>query len=134
MTQFVFGAAYTDYSFVQATFESPITAPSPYRKSIFQVAYREEHFLARANLLRRQGYTVTSTIGNEAAKAVLPMLPQVDLLIIGHAAPEQTRLDMVAWLSEHYPRTSIVALNPSHEGLGKLLFNECIIHHRLGCP
>ena len=46
------------------------------RKRIFQVAYREEHLLARADLLRRQGYTVTSTIGNEAAKAVLPMLPQ----------------------------------------------------------
>ena len=113
MTQFVFGAAYTDYSFVQATFESPITAPSPYRKRIFQVAYREEHFLARANFLRRQGYTVTSIIGNEAAKAVLPMLPQVDLLIIGHAALEETRLDMVAWLHERYPRTRILSLSPT---------------------
>jgi len=93
------------------------------RKRIFQVAYREEHFLARADLLRRQGYTVTSTIGNEAAKAVLPMLPQVDLLIIGHAAPEQTRLEMVAWLSERYPRTSILALNPSYERLGTLPLN-----------
>jgi CheY-like chemotaxis protein len=93
------------------------------RKCIFQVAYREEHFLARANLLRRRGYTVTSTIGNEAAKAVLPTLPQVDLLIIGHAAPAQTRLDMVAWLRERYPRTSILALNPPHERLGTLRFN-----------
>ena len=98
------------------------------RKRIFQVAYREEHFLARADLLRRQGYTVTSTIGNEAAKAVLPMLPQVDLLIIGHAAPEQTRLEMVAWLSERYPRTSILALNPSHERLGTLPLNA--VHYR----
>ncbi len=93
------------------------------RKRIFQVAYREEHFLARADLLRRQGYTVISTIGNEAAKVVLPMLPQVDLLIIGHAAPEQTRLDMVAWLRERYPPTSILALNPSDERLGTLRFN-----------
>jgi CheY-like chemotaxis protein len=93
------------------------------RKSIFQVAYREEHFLARASLLRGRGYTVTSAIGNEAAKAVLPMLPRVDLLIIGHAAPEQTRLDMVAWLRERYPRTSILALNASHERLGTLRFN-----------
>jgi hypothetical protein len=93
------------------------------RKRIFQVAYREEHFLARAHLLRRQGYAVTSAIGNEAAKAVLPMLPGVDLLIVGHAAPEQTRLDMVAWLRERYPRISILAINPSHEQLGTLRLN-----------
>ncbi len=93
------------------------------RKRIFQVAYREEHFLTRAHLLRRQGYTVTSAIGNEAAKAVLPTLPGVDLLIVGHAAPEQTRLDMVAWLRERYPRTVILALNPSPEQLGTLRLN-----------
>jgi len=51
------------------------------------------------------------------------MLPRADLLIIGHAAPEQIRLDMVAWLRERYPRTSILALNPSHEQLGTLRFN-----------
>jgi hypothetical protein len=93
------------------------------RKRIFQVAYREEHFLARATLLRRQGYTVTSTIGNETAKGLLPMLPQVDLLITGHAAPAQTRLDMAAWLRERYPGTGILALNPSHERLATLRFN-----------
>lgn len=58
------------------------------RKRIFQVAYREEHFLARANLLRCQSYTVTSAMGNGAAKIVLPILPRLDLFIIGHAAPE----------------------------------------------
>jgi hypothetical protein len=93
------------------------------RKRIFQIAYREEHFLARADFLRCQGYTVTSAIGNEAAKALLPILPRVDLFIIGHAAPEQTRLDMVAWLRERYPRTSVLALNPTHERLGTLRFN-----------
>jgi hypothetical protein len=95
----------------------------PDRKRIFQVAYLEEHFLARAHLLRYRGYTVTSAIGNEAAKAVLPMLPQADLLIIGHAAPEQTRLHMAAWLREHYPQTGILALNPTHEGLATLDLN-----------
>lgn len=92
-------------------------------KHIFQVAYREEHFLARASLLRRQGYTVASAIGNEAAKAVLPLLPPADLFIIGHAAPEQTRLDMAVWLRERYPKTSILALNPSPERLDTLRYN-----------
>jgi hypothetical protein len=92
-------------------------------KHIFQVAYLEEHFLARAHLLRCQGYTVTSAIGNEAAKAVLPLLPRVDLLIIGHAASEQTRLDMAVWFRERYPRTSILALNASHEPLSALRLN-----------
>jgi hypothetical protein len=92
-------------------------------KRIFQVAYREEHFLARAKLLRCRGYTVTSVIGNEASKAVLSIQPRVDLFIIGHAPPEQIRLDMVAWLRERYPQTGILALNPSHERLGTLRFN-----------
>jgi hypothetical protein len=93
------------------------------RKHIFQIAYREEHFLTRAKLLRCQGYAVTSTIGNEAAKTVLPMLPRVDLFVVGHAAPQQIRLDMVAWLWERYPHTSILALNPSPERLGTLGLN-----------
>ena len=83
------------------------------RKRIFQVAYREEHFVARANLLRCQGYTVTSAIGNEAAKTVLPLLPPVDLFIIGHAAPETdpTGHGCVvarALSTDKYPRTQSV--------------------------
>jgi hypothetical protein len=93
------------------------------RKRIFQVAYREDHLLARADMLRCRGYTVTSAIGNEAAKAILPMLPRVDLLIIGHAAPAQTRLNMVAWFRDHCSRTSILALNPPNEQLGTLRWN-----------
>jgi hypothetical protein len=87
------------------------------RKRIFQVAYREEHFLARARLLRRQGYAVISAIGNDAAQAVLPWLPEVHLLIIGHAAPAPTRLAMAKWLGERYPHTPILALNPWDERL-----------------
>ena len=63
---------------------------------------------------------MTSAVGNEAAKAVLPWLPLVELLIIGHAAPEKTRLDMAAWFREGYPGTSILALNPSHGQLSTL--------------
>jgi hypothetical protein len=103
-------------------------ANAPVTKHIFQVAYCEEHFLARAVLLRRRGYSVTSVIGNEAAKALLAALPAEDLLIIGHAAPEQTRLDMVLWLQAYYPKTCILALNPPNERLGTWQFNA--VHDR----
>jgi short-subunit dehydrogenase involved in D-alanine esterification of teichoic acids len=37
----------------------------------------------------------------------------VDLFIVGHTAPEQTRKEMVDWLKTNYPKVKILALNPS---------------------
>ena len=90
------------------------------RKRIFQVAYCEEHFLARAHLLRRQGlhrYIHHRQRGCKSRPANAAPGGSFDHRT---RAPEETRLDMVAWLCEGYPRTSILALNPSHEQLGTL--------------
>ncbi len=88
-------------------------------KRIFQIAYTEQLRSERAELLRGLGYGVVSVIGNEAAKVLLSAIQYVDLalFIIGHAAFEQTRNEIVDWLKEKYPNITILALNPPNQEL-----------------
>jgi hypothetical protein len=79
---------------------------------VFQVAYDERLAPARAEILRQHGYEVVSVIGNEAAKIVLSLPQRFDLFIMGHAAPEESRKEMVAWLKTRYPDVRVIALNP----------------------
>jgi hypothetical protein len=79
---------------------------------VFQVAYNEAYVYERARLLRQHGYHVQSVIGNDAAKVMLNDRPRYDVFVVGSDAPEETRLEMVRWLLENYPRQRIVALNP----------------------
>jgi hypothetical protein len=81
-------------------------------KRLFQIAYDEKLLVMRGEILRAQGYEVTSVIGNETAMTVLGIGEDFDLFVIGHAAPQETRIAMVAWLKARYPKTKIVALNP----------------------
>jgi len=79
---------------------------------VFQIAYDSGLASARTSVLRLQGYEVVSVIGNEAAKAVLSVPEQYDFFIVGHAAADQVRQEMVLWLKAHYPGVRILALNP----------------------
>jgi hypothetical protein len=79
---------------------------------VFQIAYDGGLASARISALRLRGYEVVSVIGNEAAKVVLSMPEQYDFFIIGHAAEDQVRKEMVLWLKAHYPGVPILALNP----------------------
>ena len=79
---------------------------------VFQIAYDGGLATARTMALRLQGYEVVSVLGNEAAKVVLSMPEEVDFFIVGHAADDQTRKEMVAWLKANYPGIRILALNP----------------------
>ena len=85
-------------------------------KRIFQIAYAEQIRIARAELLRSLGYPVISVAGNDAAKVLLTTLQRENLgiaiFIVGHAAPIQTRIEMVNWPKTNYPETKILALNP----------------------
>ena len=81
-------------------------------KRLFQIAYGERLLVMRGDILRAQGYEVTSVIGNEAAKTVLDTGQDFDLFVVGHAAPQETRIAMVVWLKARYPKTKILALNP----------------------
>jgi hypothetical protein len=86
-------------------------APQPGGKRIFKVSYGNS-LASRAHALRREGYDVTSVLGNQIAKFVLAMHPPYDLFVIGDAAAEHERLEMVRWLRSVYPDSRVVALSP----------------------
>ena len=85
------------------------------KRIVFQIGYDKKGMNARTELLRRFGHEVISVIDNDAAKVALHTIPAVDLFIVGHTAPEQTREEIVAWLRANYPKVKIVALNPSKD-------------------
>lgn len=63
-------------------------------------------------MLRLRGYEVVSVLGNEAAKVVLTLPHHCDLFIVGHAAPEESRKQMVSWLKTKFPGVRVLGLNP----------------------
>lgn len=79
---------------------------------VFQITYDPNRAPGRAEVLKLHGYEVITVIGNEAAKVILSMRQDCDLFIVGHAAPEETRRDMVEWLKANYPDVPILAVNP----------------------
>lgn len=85
-------------------------------KRVFQIAYDEESRLRRTELLLGCGYGVISVLGNEAAKILLRSIQHYDLFMVGPAATEERRQEMVDWLKENYPTVKILALNspPQH--------------------
>ena len=89
-----------------------ISIKSPHKRIMFQIGYDEKELKVRAELFRRFGHEVISVADNDAAKRVLTSIQNVDVFIVGHAAPEQTRKEMVAWLKTNFPRIKIVALIP----------------------
>ncbi|HKW35142.1 MAG TPA: hypothetical protein VJN92_19170 [Candidatus Acidoferrum sp.] len=99
------------------------------RKRIFQIAYDEEAGLQSAELLKRRGYGVISVLSNEAAKILLTSIQKYDLFIIGHAAPEESRREMVDWLKGKYPDVKILALNSPHQPLPNVDYNALHEEH-----
>jgi hypothetical protein len=91
-----------------------ISIKSPAKQVVFQVVYDDEKGLnARTELFRSFGHEVISVVDNEAAKLALTSIKSVDVFIVGHTAPEQTRKEMVDWLKANFPQAKIVALIPS---------------------
>ncbi|HVH69621.1 MAG TPA: hypothetical protein VNB49_00735, partial [Candidatus Dormibacteraeota bacterium] len=62
---------------------------------------------------RRCGHEVISVPDNQAAKRALSSIRNVDVFVVGHTSPEQTRKEMVDWLKANFPKVKIVALIPS---------------------
>jgi hypothetical protein len=90
-----------------------ISITSPPKQIVFQIGYDEKDLNARAELFRRVGHHVMSVPDNEAAKQALTSIDKVDVFVVGHTAPEQTRKEMVDWLKTNFPNVKIVALIPS---------------------
>jgi len=97
---------------VLARVNTPLIARQRKIKQIFQIAYDEKLLAMRAEQLTANGYEMTSVVGNEAAETALGSGQEYDLFIVGHAAPEETRIEMVGWLKMKYPKARILALNP----------------------
>lgn len=79
---------------------------------VFQITYDPNRAPGRAEVLKRHGYEVITVVGNEAAKVILSMNQDCDLFLVGHAAPEETRREMVEWLRINCPGVRILAVNP----------------------
>jgi len=94
---------------------------------VFQIAYDEHRLATRTELLKQNGYEVVSVVGNDAAKIILSSTQHCDLFIVGHAAPEQTRREMVEWLKARYPHVKILALNSAdHRQLASADYNAIL--------
>ena len=78
---------------------------------VLQIYYDDRLAVSRAEILRIHGYEVVSVAGNEAAKVILSLPQHCDVFIVGHAAPEESRKEIVVWLKAKYPGVRIVALN-----------------------
>ena len=81
------------------------------KRLVFQISYDSKGAAERTQILRMCGYDVLSVIGNESAKMILSMPQHCDLFIVGHNAPEEHRMEMVAWLRANYPGIRILAFN-----------------------
>src|SRR2546429_5154032 len=90
-----------------------ISIKSPVKQIVFQIGYDEKDLNARAELFRRCGHQVMSVAENEAAKWALTSIQNVDVFVVGHTAPEETRKEMVDWLKANFPKIKVVALIPS---------------------
>lgn len=104
-----------EYIIVNQKTGEKVSIKTPAKRILFQIGYDEKGLNARAELLRRFGHQVISVTHNEAAKVALSSYRDVDLFIVGHTAPEQTRKEMVEWLKANYPKVKIVALAPSKD-------------------
>jgi hypothetical protein len=91
-------------------------------KRVFQIAYDEE-LTPQRTLLTTQGHIVISAIDNEQAKVVLSSIQHYDLFIVGPAAPEETRREMVDWLRANYPKVKILVFNPPNQQLPNADYN-----------
>jgi len=100
-----------------------ISIKSPLKRIMFQIGYEEKELKVRAELFRRCGHEVISVADNEAAKSALASIQNVDVFIVGHTAPEQTRKEMIDWLKANFPKVKIVALIPSADR--QLLRADC---------
>ena len=102
-----------------------VPARSRPKRIMFQIGYDERELNTRAELFRRVGHEVISVPDNETAKHVLASVQNVDVFVVGHSAPEQTRKEMVDWLKGNFPKVKVVALIPSTSH--RLLRADCNI-------
>jgi CheY-like chemotaxis protein len=77
--------------------------------SVLQIAYYPTLLETRQELLQRDGYTVTSALGNEQGMALAGM-GVFDVIVVGFSTSHPERTAIVRWLKQHMPSVPVVAL------------------------
>jgi len=80
------------------TIKPSLSAKRRAKPLIFQIAYDEILMASRAELLKADGFTVISALGNEAAKLALATPEDFSLFIMGHSAAPNVRREMAEWI------------------------------------
>src|SRR5258708_40046441 len=107
--------AHGEYVITNMTGEK-ISMKSLRKRIMFQIGYDEKELRVRAELFRRVGHEVISVADNEAAKQALTSIHDVDVFVVGHTAPEQTRKEMLDWLKTNFAKVKVVPLSPYANG------------------
>lgn len=66
----------------------------------------------REQLVSRLGFQVVSVMGNAGARR-MARTRQFDLVIVGHAAPDDERRRMAQWVKANLPHLPVLALCPA---------------------
>ena len=78
--------------------------------TIVQVEFRESLLSIRDEILQSLGHPVVSVLGSPAARILALSDASVGVVVIGHGAPRQERLELIAHFREILPGVPIVAL------------------------
>ena len=81
-------------------------------ESILYIHYDPELADIRQQLVNRLGYEVISAMGSASARRTA-RTRRFDLVIVGHAAPEEERRRMANWLKANLPGVPVLALCPA---------------------
>jgi CheY-like chemotaxis protein len=84
-------------------------------QSILQIAYYPSLLETRGRMLEKDGYAVTSVLGNDQGMAVASA-GRFDVIVVGFSAPHSMRTNMVRWLKQNISEVPVVVLLAhSHE-------------------
>lgn len=80
--------------------------------SILYIHYDPDLAGIRQQVVNRFGYEVSSATGSDEARR-MARTRRFDLVILGHAAPEEERRRMANWLKANLPGVPVLALCPA---------------------
>lgn len=81
-------------------------------ESILYIHYDPDLADIRQQLVNRLGYEVVSAMGSGEARQIA-RTRRFDLIILGHAAPDEERRKMANWLRANLPGVPVLALCPT---------------------
>ncbi len=77
--------------------------------SVLQIAYYPNLLATRRVMLEKDGYTVTSALGNDQGIAIASA-GRFDVIVVGFCATHSVRTNIVRWFKQHIPDVPVVVL------------------------